>query len=212
MRDLQSLTKRLGDDLSAALLRVSAAYVQTDRARSGYQWALGALLDEAEEEWSGDREEFWETAAELLRLSTDSWTAFAVPTLRYFVRTVRRCARVPSLDKYQQVLQFAFFAAAGEMANNDKYICNDVETPLAWAAQRVADGTVPTVEDMRRAFLRDEHQPDPWRTFRDGVRHLGNVIDALPDNTRRVVSVLYRPLLVAVEQLEGGENEFLQNP
>ena len=205
MSDLQSLTKRLGDDLSAALLRVSAAYVQTDRARSGYQWALGMLLDEAEEEWRGDKEEFWETAAELLRLSSGSWTAFAVPTLRYFVRTYRRCSTIPDLSKLQEYLQFSFFAAAGEMANNDKYICNDVVTPLTWAVQRVTDGNVPTVEDMRRAFLQDEHQPDAWHTFRDGIRNLSGAIDLLPDNTRLIVTPLYKTLLAAVERLERGE-------
>ena len=200
--NLQSLTDRLGAELSAALLRVGAGFVESDRRRDDYAWSIGMLLDEAEAEWSGDREEFWEAASELLRTVSAQRSVFATNTLRYYVRTVRGCARLIDRDRYRAHLQFAFFAAAVQIANDPRYVCNDVQAPLEWAVVQTMSGNAPTVEQMKAAFLRPEHQPDAGKTFTANFSQAMKSFDGLPSNVQNEIRDAVKTIRAAIERLE----------
>ena len=200
--NLQSLTDRLGAELSAALLRVGAGFVESDRRRDDYAWSIGTLLDEAEAEWSGDREEFWEAASELLRTVSAQRSVFATNTLRYYVRTVRGCARLIDRDRYRAHLQFAFFAAAVQIANDPRYICDNVQEPLEWAVAQTLSGNAPTVEQMKTAFLRDEHKPDAWKTFTANFSQAMKSFDHLPLSLQADIREAVQTIRAAIERLE----------
>ena len=203
--DAQSLYKKLGEPFTASLARVAAAYITDEKGLSRRQWQLGELLSEGELEWRGDVNEFWELVTGYLYEVSGGWLAFSQSTLKYYARTARRCATVPGLDKYQQVMPFAFFAAAGEMVNSDKYDCADIAEPLAWAAKRYIDGNTPTVSDMRNAFAKDAGEADPWRRFVGGFSAWATELDYLPDNTKARLAPHVKGLRDEIEKLERGE-------
>ena len=197
-------TPEIGSILAAALQSEAEKFVASDKDRSMRQFTVGALLDEGETE-AVNKDKFWEEASTILRTASKGWSAFSANTLRRWVRTIRRIDRLPDLERYRAHLPFEYFAAAGEMVNdkNKRYTCKDVEEPLSWAVVRVMEGNPASVNTMKEEFLRDEHKPDVWRTFRDNVRSL--TLDGLPDNTRRTLQDPYNNLLAAVERLERGE-------
>ena len=205
MFDAQSLYKKLGEPFTASLARVAAAYVTDEQGLSRRQWQLGELLDSGELEWTGDVNEYWELVTGYLYEVSGGWLAFSQSTLKYYARTARRCANVPGLDKYQQVMPFAFFAAAGEMVNSDKYDCADIAEPLAWALARYVDGNTPTVSDMRNAFAKDAGEADPWRRFVGGFSAWATELDYLPDNARLALAPHIKGLRAEIERLERGE-------
>ena len=197
-------TPEIGSILAAALQSEAEKFVASDKDRSMRQFTVGALLDEGETE-AVNKDRFWEEASAILRIASKGWSAFSANTLRRWVRTIRRIDRLPDLERYRAHLPFEYFAAAGEMVNdkNKRYTCKDVEEPLSWAVVRVMEGNPASVNTMKEEFLRDEHKPDVWHTFRDSVRSL--TLDGLPDNTRRTLQDPYNNLLAAVERLERGE-------
>ena len=197
-------TPEIGSILAAALQSEAEKLVASDKDRSMRQFTVGALLDEGETE-AVNKDRFWEEASAILRIASKGWSAFSANTLRRWVRTIRRIDRLPDLERYRAHLPFEYFAAAGEMVNdkNKRYTCKDVEEPLSWAVARVMEGNPASVNTMKEEFLKDEHKPDVWHTFRDNVRSL--TLDGLPDNTRRTLQDPYNNLLAAVERLERGE-------
>lgn len=190
--------------LAAALKSEAEKFIASDKDRSMRQFTVGALLDEGETE-AVNKEKFWEEASAILRSASRGWSAFSANTLRRWVRTIRRIDRLADIDKYRAHLPFEYFAAAGEMVNDKdgRYVCKNVEEPLSWAVVRVMEGNPASVSSMKEEFLKDEHKPDAWHTFRDKV--LGLTLDGLPDNTRLELWIPYNNLLAAVERLERGE-------
>ena len=203
--DAQSLYKKLGEAFTASLARVAAAYVADEKGLSRRQWQLGELLSEGELEWRSDVNEYWELVTGFLYETSGGWLAFSQSTLKYYARTANRCQNVPGLDKYQQVMPFAFFAAAGEMVNSDKYDCANIAEPLAWALARYVDGNTPTVSDMRSAFAKDAGEADPWIRFVGGFSAWATELDYLPDNTKARLAPHVKGLRAEIERLERGE-------
>lgn len=203
--DAQSLYEKLGETFTASLARVASAYVTDEKGLSRRQWQLGELLSEGELEWTGEYNEYWELVTGYLYETSGGWLAFSQSTLKYYARTANRCHNVPGLDKYQQVMPFAFFAAAGEMVNSDKYDCADIAEPLAWAAKQYLDGNTPTVSDMRNAFAKDAGEADPWRRFVGGFAAWAEELDYLPDNAKSRLAPHVRELREEIDKLERGE-------
>ncbi len=204
MDDGQSLTTddRIPPELAAKILTTGAALAETEIETDGHQWELGHLLDEANDEWTGPQEEFWEACQKILRHVSRGRAMFAANTLRYFVRTVRGCAGLIDRDRYQAVLKFAFFAAAVSMANDDRYVCNNVQAPLEWAVVQTVSGNSPTVEQMKAAFLRDEHKPDAWKTFTANFSLAMKSFDYLPPNLQADIREAVQTIKSAIERLE----------
>lgn len=201
-----SPTLQIPEPLAAALEKETARFVRSDQDRATAILTIGGLLDVWEAEYNGDRETFYDVMSDYLRKRIGRWAGVSPTSLRRWVRMVRRIDGV-DFAKYRQTLPIEFFFAAGEMVNDsqNRYTCRNVIEPLDWALARDTDGNAPTVVQMRDAFLKDEHKPDPWNTVRDRVRGLRGELDKLPDNARREISKPYQELLAAVERLERGE-------